>query len=420
MKRVKKIKYCFILIVLLSFVTSFAQSSIKKVYCYSDSLYFLLLDNGSILRKTHMQDNWKSVEVDQSLELSTIFFLNNSIGWIGTTSGELFLSQNGGQSWQLISDLNTSIRKIYFSDNQIGYILADSLFESDIIYKTVSGGESWNQLYQNSYITDFLIHNNDNLIVSHGITDSDWYIIKSTNNGSDWETIYTSYGVSIDYLVYHNNRIYGVGQSGHMSPNGLFISSDSNGSTWEEKIISGLPLKGLELSDSRLITYSTSFDFVYATYFFECSPVGVVFPNIGSIHNKTILSLSYANAEIGYAISNNDLLYTTDSSKTWSNEIITSITDDEIKLVNGYKLDQNYPNPFNPVTTISFTILNESIVRLTVYNVLGQKVKSLLNELMLPGKHSVEFDANNLSTSIYFYRIESGDHAQTKKMILLK
>lgn len=97
---------------------------------------------------------------------------------------------------------------------------------------------------------------------------------------------------------------------------------------------------------------------------------------------------------------------------------ITSI--DDLEIPEGYELSQNYPNPFNPVTTIDFSIGESTDVKLVVYNVLGQKVKTLKDEYMAAGKHSIKFDAQGLASGVYFYSLKAGDFNVTKKLMVLK
>jgi hypothetical protein len=90
------------------------------------------------------------------------------------------------------------------------------------------------------------------------------------------------------------------------------------------------------------------------------------------------------------------------------------------ELPEGYALAQNYPNPFNPTTTINFSLGKPSQVKLTVYNLLGQKVVTLLDRHMKAGPHIVSFDASNLTSGIYFYRLEAGDFLSQRRMLLIK
>ncbi|MCL4279869.1 MAG: T9SS type A sorting domain-containing protein, partial [Ignavibacteriaceae bacterium] len=85
-----------------------------------------------------------------------------------------------------------------------------------------------------------------------------------------------------------------------------------------------------------------------------------------------------------------------------------------------YSLSQNYPNPFNPTTTISYSIKSPGLVSLKVYDILGTEVASLVNENQEAGNYSVEFNAYNLTSGIYFYTLTSGNFVETKKLILLK
>jgi len=85
-----------------------------------------------------------------------------------------------------------------------------------------------------------------------------------------------------------------------------------------------------------------------------------------------------------------------------------------------FKLEQNYPNPFNPSTTISFTLPQASNVKLIVTNILGQKVGTLIDGRMEAGQYSKSFNAANLPSGIYLYRLETGSQIATRKMMLMK
>jgi len=85
-----------------------------------------------------------------------------------------------------------------------------------------------------------------------------------------------------------------------------------------------------------------------------------------------------------------------------------------------FALYQNYPNPFNPKTTISFDIPDPCLITLTVYDILGNKIEILLNEEKPEGSYEVEFEGNDLSSGIYFYKLSAESYSSTKKMILLK
>lgn len=97
----------------------------------------------------------------------------------------------------------------------------------------------------------------------------------------------------------------------------------------------------------------------------------------------------------------------------------SEIVEVEIVPENLY-LSQNYPNPFNPSTIISFTLTKSTFVTLKIYNILGNEISALVNQVMPGGKHEIIFDANGVPSGVYLYTITAGDFVDTKKMILMK
>jgi hypothetical protein len=85
-----------------------------------------------------------------------------------------------------------------------------------------------------------------------------------------------------------------------------------------------------------------------------------------------------------------------------------------------YALKQNYPNPFNPVTKISYDIPKQGLVTMKIYDILGREVRQLVNEVKSPGSYSVDFNAADLSSGVYFYKLESMGYSDIKRMMLIK
>jgi hypothetical protein len=97
-----------------------------------------------------------------------------------------------------------------------------------------------------------------------------------------------------------------------------------------------------------------------------------------------------------------------------------TISENQSNLPNDYSLLQNYPNPFNPTTTISYAIPLQSFVSLKVYDILGNEVATLVNEEKQAGNYEVQFNASNLSSGVYLYKLQAKDFTELKKMILLR
>jgi hypothetical protein len=109
------------------------------------------------------------------------------------------------------------------------------------------------------------------------------------------------------------------------------------------------------------------------------------------------------------------------SDFTW---LSTGVGED-VTIPNDYALSQNYPNPFNPSTMISFNLKNKAHVSLSIYNIMGAKVNTLVNQELEPGAHSVRWDGVNgagekVSSGIYFYKLDTNEFSATKRMVLLK
>jgi hypothetical protein len=98
----------------------------------------------------------------------------------------------------------------------------------------------------------------------------------------------------------------------------------------------------------------------------------------------------------------------------------TGLTNNNNGIPEEYALQQNYPNPFNPSTVIKYSIPQNSAVKLTVYDMTGRAVKTLVNQVMNPGNYEISFDASNFASGVYFYKLQAGSFTQTKKMMLIK
>jgi hypothetical protein len=100
-------------------------------------------------------------------------------------------------------------------------------------------------------------------------------------------------------------------------------------------------------------------------------------------------------------------------------DIVLGVENTQPSIPPPFILQQNYPNPFNPSTTISFSVGRQAFVSLRVFDLLGSEVASLVNEKKDVGKYEVVFDALNLSSGVYFYRLSVGDFLKTNKMVVL-
>ena len=85
-----------------------------------------------------------------------------------------------------------------------------------------------------------------------------------------------------------------------------------------------------------------------------------------------------------------------------------------------FELHQNYPNPFNPTTVIRFDLPERGLVKLEVFDLLGRRVATLVDDVLQAGRQTVEFDAHGLSSGVYLYKIEANGFAQARRMVLVR
>ncbi|MBK7497788.1 MAG: T9SS type A sorting domain-containing protein [Ignavibacteriales bacterium] len=143
-----------------------------------------------------------------------------------------------------------------------------------------------------------------------------------------------------------------------------------------------------------------------------------------SINDNDLNTANEREGILTYSPFNEDLSYQ-DVSRwlyTWIGSLWepVSVKEDGQQVVNEFALSQNYPNPFNPTTQIKFSIKESGLVSLKIFDILGTEVATLVNNEYPVGNYTVDFNAVGLASGIYFYKIQSGNFVETKKMILMK
>ncbi|MBN2570824.1 MAG: T9SS type A sorting domain-containing protein [Ignavibacteriales bacterium] len=163
------------------------------------------------------------------------------------------------------------------------------------------------------------------------------------------------------------------------------------------------------------ITYNTP------SYYYPC-PVEYY---VSGYSNPTIETgkcwLSYDGTSGSWTALGGGTAYSYDNcAKLYAVTSLTDIDEQGNNIPNKFRLEQNYPNPFNPTTTINYSVPENSMVKIKVYDVLGKEIETLVNSEHSVGNYSVEFDASNLTSGIYFYKLITENYIETKKMILMK
>ncbi|MBK9331694.1 MAG: T9SS type A sorting domain-containing protein [Ignavibacteria bacterium] len=355
----------------------------------------------------------------------------------------VLISSNGGFNWQQIPAGNDLMQDIDFINENTGFIL-----NSDYIIKTTNKGLNWTYIDAGPYNkTNIDFINEDTGFISGtdgGDNSPVAYVKKTTNGGLNWDhNAMLDIGAARDVKFFNPqegaafvcNRLHittngGVNWSRTQFPEGCFNSiysfnlnshfSFSNlgkiymtvnaGVNWTEQnsgttkhIFNSFftdSANGYAVGDSGLIL--------------RTSNGGTDWTIQNSNTNKKLFDVYFFNRDVGIVVGEDGtILKTTTGGLTFVNSNTNVIPDK-------FSLSQNFPNPFNPTTTIHYSLSENSYVILKVYGILGNEITTLINERQNAGNYEVTFDGSDLSSGIYFYRLEAESFVETKRMMLLK
>lgn len=331
----------------------------------------------------------------------------------GTYYGGTFLSDNYGQSW------TQSFQGLTNSNGQPLGVIAFAVKDTNVFAASTSGGvyvsgnqgNSWTAVQSplNSFgspteISAFAVKGT--ILFASSFANG---IFKTTDNGNKWITDNTGLPTTGGNIT----TIYGLAAKGTFlfcaTAQGVYRSSD-NDSSWSPVV-----------EDTSAICITATNAGVFAGTYSD----GVLFSadsgNTWTAINKGLNGPALNVSAI--TVSGNYLIAGTGSDGIWRrplSDLVTSVNTNKDNFPVTFKLDQNYPNPFNPSTIISYALPESGIVTLNIYNLLGQKIQTLIDERQNAGTHNFTFNASNLASGVYIYVLNSGSFTAAKKLILLK
>ncbi len=350
-------------------VTSLAVDGTKLFAGTDDEGVYLSTNNGTTWSPANngLINTWVT-----SLAVSgTDLFAGTQGGLWGTNGGGVYCSTDHGANWFEVNNglTDTSISALA--------VMGTNLFAGTNtagVFLSTNNGTSWssvnNDIPHNWGIEAFAV-NDSNLYVS-----SEAYgIFVSTNNGIVWSAIDSGYNYSNSIATDGSNLFIG-------GSSGVFLSTKS-GKDWNQLNVG--------LSDTLVSTLAVSSAYLFAGNTAQVVPVSfrgqLLVPGIWR----------YPLSQVGMKVENNL---------------------DHIPFK--FTLNQNYPNPFNPSTTISFSLESKSFLTLKIFDIVGREVATLVNEELPAGTYSRQWSAANMSSGVYFCRLQSRSFSETKKLILLR
>jgi photosystem II stability/assembly factor-like uncharacterized protein len=391
----------------------------SRIWCIltaNDSTIFVGADNGTLLRSTDDGTTWMNV-VGNGLYVDTVLSLGEGLGYIfAGSNGWVYRSSDDGESWDLANDGLEGISRV----NAFTFVDTILFTATDHgVYSSIDSGKSWFPDTSGLNLWEF------DQAGTVGITsmDSSLYTIKGW-----YGSVYTS---SVDNRFWTQilpdtmNQGYAIAAIDTnvfiVTLKGVYLYSGGS-TTWYARN-NGFPVNDtifviscfLTTADSLLFAYSDFSDAFHGGHIYVTSDLGQTWIMIND-------SVS-AHSTITAVAANSKYLFAGTQSGAWRipvADVITSVNDNHPQLPTVRSLFQNYPNPFNPTTVISYRLSAISNVTLKVYDVLGREVETLVNEKQYAGTHVVTFNASDLSSGVYFYKLSAGNYTSTKKALLVK
>jgi photosystem II stability/assembly factor-like uncharacterized protein len=320
-----------------------------------------------MFRSTNHGDTLLAINDGLTNNLVFALAINNAQHiFAGTFDGGVFRSIDNGDTWEPVNDGLTETFVTALATNSAGHLFAGT---NAGVFRSIDNGDSWSFSsagLPQRFVFALAVNAADHIFAGTG-NDG---VFRSTDNGDSWDDVDIGLGaaaVDVRALI--------INAAGHLfaaasGPNsGGVFRSVNNGDNWET-VNAGL---------SELRVLALSFD-----------------------RQSRILAGTDGNVVFR------------------SIDRTTSVDEDAGDIPLSFALAQNYPNPFNPSTTIAFDLAQRAPVKLRVFDVTGREVAVLADQVFQAGTHKIVFTPNGLADGVYFYRIETGEFAQTKKLTLLK
>ncbi len=369
------------------FILDSVYKDLSRVQFLNISTGYICGESGTLLKTTSGGINWISVNSSLTGYIEDMFVLNEDTIWYTdqrVVIGGLFRTTDGGATWirQYYASGNIPAN-IYMVNAQIGFF---SSIGGSRLNKTLDGGFNWTVINQENGFLD--INFLDSLVGWKTRTE----IKKTTDGGNSW-IIQTLPSGGINGGTISHDGISSVAQI-----NSDTIWCDGGHAYYPGGVIRGALYRTTNNGNN---------------WFFQI-------PNIG-FGNEGYGFLQFINKYTGWGLGKN-LIHTLTGGDSL---FYTKINEQNNSIPQVFFLHQNYPNPFNPITIIKYELQTTNHIRIFIFDISGRVIEQLVNKKQNSGTYEIRFDGSNVSSGVYFYKLEAVDSkgnifSETKKMILLR
>jgi photosystem II stability/assembly factor-like uncharacterized protein len=399
----------------------------------------LVGQDGLIMRTENTGENWTVLNTGVTNLLMSNDFIeytdngeNYKVHMAVGENGVILKSVDNGATWQLLTSgmlenlndvalfnvNNINAIGIAAGSEYIAYVCGNNgvlLFSGDMgqTWTTIVTGTTEN-LRSISFVNDNSLHTNQ---VTTIVTGSNGIVMISKDFGKNWSS-------STSGVTEQLNAVFSVGNDRYFAVgnNGTMISSNDAGDSWRVESTNIIE----NINDIKFLgDFTVGIAACDNGIMLRTTDGGLTWDIISVPTENDLYAVSFSTPDFGISVGENGTeLYSADGGLTWVNREIEPTIALNQKNTGDIKLNQNYPNPFNPTTNISYVLPFNASVSVKIFDLAGREVRTLASGYQQQGAYSVNFDATNLSSGVYFYvlRANSGGNemVKTMRMILTK
>ncbi|MBX2992941.1 MAG: T9SS type A sorting domain-containing protein [Bacteroidetes bacterium] len=380
--------------------------------------------NGTMLKTTNGGLTWEAQETGISTDIRRVFALNDRhvwalsfVHWVDTSTWfgtKILRTTNGGTTWtnEEFPDWGEFFNSIVFKDSLNGWMGG----EFGRMARTTDGGKNWIPVGVDPPSPWSLINikflTPDLGFAMGGRIDITGTIWKTTDGGLNWRTQGLPDPPSPEPIhdVHMVDSLHLVGITGDQDYGASMLRSRNTGEDWDYTFLN---IFGEPLALSFRTETEAWVPLGFAARMMYTPDTLHTWIEMDTPGRRAIYDLVFTDSLTGYAVGDSGTILKFKPNAT-------SVTEQNSHAPGTFTLFQNYPNPFNPATTISFDLPVRSFVTLRVFNLLGQEIRTLMNQAGEPGRHHVTFNADNLPSGVYVCRLQAGSNVQNMRMVLLR
>ncbi len=426
----------------------------EGIYIESLQKAYILGVNNRIAVTENSGDTWTTItekngDGSASDRLLAIKFVNTSTGFVAGWNRYFKKTTDAGNTWTYYeTGMTGHLNGLDFTDENTGYITGGNSSQA-FVRKTTNGGINFTQIF---WFTDYMGRDVKFINQNTGCVTGLDSCFRTSNAGVSWTRVNFPDNVRINAFEFINNNTgFATGRLYFSATNKIYKTTDA-GISWQAVYTTTENLYKIKMIDANT-------GYIGGSKLFKTVNSGNSWSQMQDIpQSPYIYGVEFLNEQTGFVSGSGFLYKTTNGGTTWgvNSSLPTTNTINSIKFfdnntgiligddgmilktTNGggyylteivpinnsvpdeFILKQNYPNPFNPVTNINFSLPKEGFVSIKVYDVTGRMVKTLVNEVIETGNYTVTFDGSQFASGIYFYRLETNNFMETKRMMLVK